>query len=152
MAENTLIVPAEHLELFRLATAEEIGSDAKWAMDQAEEMSRKLLSRDAPMTADMHGPVRHLAATVALMDELDASSPTTVEVHAEAAVLAHIAESMAGIVNSRLAAELDVSPLDDERMNCIRPLDDALGWATETAARFHGIEAVEIRAGQAGVS
>jgi hypothetical protein len=149
MAENTLTVPAQHLELFRLATAEEIGSDATWAKDQAEEMSRKLLSRDAPMTAAMHGPVRHLAATVALMDELDASSPTAVEVHAEATVFAHIAESMAGIVNSRLAAELDVTPLDAERMNCIQPLYDALGWATGTAARFHGIETAEIRTGQA---
>jgi hypothetical protein len=149
MAEHTLTVPAEYVELFRLAVNSEIAESASWVTSSQEELGRTLLKKGEPEgfeVVDVRGALRFLNGTVDLMEQLVGRHPAAngaVEVDGEATNIAHAAEAMASVVNSRLGSEIDVSPMDGEQVASMEPLVGALGWATARAAEYHELDGAE---------
>ncbi len=164
MGEVTLNVPAEHVELFRIAVLHEVGFDADMLHANQEELIGRFLGRenssqeelaryltgDQPSSIDPSDAVRtkrNLDRSVRLAEQLYAAEPgSAVEVCADAETLAHALESMVNTIAPKVADRFNYGPMDEKAAAVLSTVAEAIRWAAPRTPALHDQTVAEQRA------
>lgn len=138
MSATTLDVPPAYAEWFRDAVLGEIRSDAEYVRDAVESEQRAIMAReeDRVETGDIDASMGSIRESHSLLAQAANKNP---QIEGEVATVAHALEAMADkVVAPKLAAAVNVSPLDSVQAAEVRELAEAVDWAADEAARLHG--------------